>query len=358
MYENENYEDILNRVLSRMPEGFDKRESSLLYNASAPVAAELQNMYIAIRNILDITFFDTADRGGKLERCKERGIDVTQFDATAAVVIISVEPASLDVPIGTRFNYDDLNFSITEKNADGTYHAVCEEVGANGNVTGSITPVDYVNGLQSAEITGVYQWGEDEADESQIDDIYYASLNSQAFGGNRADYIEKAKKIPGVGGVKVYSGREWRGGGTVRLVITTSSHTVPDETFVDSVQTIIDPLQNQGAGYGIAPIGHIVTVEGATALEIDVAVDVTLQEGYTWDDVSGAVNTAIDGYFSELNAEWDDNTNLIVRISQIETRLLNIAGIIDITGTTLNGEATNLVLSADFIAVRGAVTNA
>jgi uncharacterized phage protein gp47/JayE len=358
MYENENYEDILDRMLSRIPESFDKRESSLLFNSSAPVAAELQNMYIAISNILDITYFDTAERGGKLERCKERGIDITQFDATAAVVTISVVPSSLNVPTGTRFNYDDLNFSITEKIADGTYYAVCEEAGSAGNVTGDITPVDYVSGLQSASITGIYQWGEDEADESQIDEVYYASLNSQAFGGNRADYIEKTKKIPGVGGVKVYSGAEWKGGGTVRLVITTSSYTVPDPAFVGSVQTVIDPLQNQGAGYGIAPIGHIVTVEGVIATTVDVGVSVTLQNGYTWADISDAVNAAIDGYFSELNTEWDDNASLIIRISQIETRLLNIAGVIDITGTTLNGTAANLTLNADSIAVRGAVTNA
>lgn len=358
MYENETYEGILDRMLNRVPEGVDKRESSFLYNASAPVAAELQNMYIAISNILDITFFDTADRGGKLERCKERGIDITQFDATAAVVYIEVVPSSLNVPIGTRFNHGDLNYVITAKNADNTYLAECEETGTAGNVTGDIMPVDYVGDLQAASITGIYQWGEDEADESQIDDIYYASLNSQAFGGNRADYIEKTKKIAGVGGVKVYSGSEWNGGGTVRLVITTSSFTVPDASFVNSVQTAIDPLQNQGAGYGIAPIGHTVTVEGVIATEVDVSVDVTLQAGYTWADVSDAVNVALDNYFSELNSEWDENSNLIVRISQIETRLLNITGIIDVGGTTLNGAASNLTLNADSIVVRGAVTNA
>jgi hypothetical protein len=33
-------------------------------------------------------------------------------------------------------------------------------------------------------------------------------LNAKAFGGNKADYLEKINAISGVGGVKVYPGLE------------------------------------------------------------------------------------------------------------------------------------------------------
>lgn len=356
MYEEQTFEMILDRILSRMPATADKRESSFLYNADAPVAVELQNIYLAIDNILNITFFDTADREGKLQRCKERGIDRAQFEATQAICIMVTTPSTVDIPIGSRFNYNDINYAVTEKLSDGAYYVRCESYGSAGNITGEVTPIEYINGLETAEITDIYQWGEDEADEALIDEVYYSSLNSQAFGGNRADYLAKVRSIPGVGGVKIYTGAEWMGGGTTKIVITTSSYTKPTSGFVDTIQTMIDPLENQGAGYGIAPVGHTVTVAAVDEAVCNITFTLTLQEGYTWDDVEGYVNAAIDTYFTALNESWEDEENLVVRISQIETRLLNIAGVVDIADTAINGSESNLTIGKDAIAVRGAVS--
>lgn len=356
MYENETSEVILERTLGRIPGQLDKRESSFLYNASAAIALEHGNLYLALENIRNITNFSTSDRSGKIERCRERGIDISQFDATHSVVVIEVTPAGVVVPIGTRFSHDMLNFTVTEQTADGKYLAQCETLGTSGNVTGDVVAVEYINGLSASTITEIHQYGEDEADLSEIDSVYYASFESQAFGGNKADYKEKIKKIPGVGGVKVYSAAEWQGGGTVKCVITTSAYTVPSESFVDSVQTTIDPVQNHGAGLGLAPIGHTVTIAGVTTETVNVGFTVQLQTGYTLEDITEAVNTAIDSYLLSLSESWEDETNLIVRISQIETRLLGVTGIVDIADTTLNGEASNLTISADAIPIRGSVS--
>ena len=196
----------------------------------------------------------------------------------------------------------------------------------------------------------------DEADESLIDEVYYSSLNSQAFGGNRADYLAKVRSIPGVGGVKVYTGAEWQGGGTTKIVFSTSAYTKPAENFVDSIQTMIDPLQNQGNGYGIAPVGHVVTVAAVDEEICNITFTLTLQEGYTWDDIKDYVNAAIDAYFTSLNEAWEHEANIVVRISQIETRLLNVAGVVDIANTAINGVEENLTIDKDAIAVRGNVS--
>ena len=55
--------------------------------------------------------------------------------------------------------------------------------------------------------------------------------------------------------------------------------------MIEKVQTLIDPVQNQGEGRGIAPIGHVVTVEGVKEISITIASQITLQEGYEWRDV-------------------------------------------------------------------------
>ena len=48
---------------------------------------------------------------------------------------------------------------------------------------------------------------------------------------------------------------------------------------------------------------------------------------------------------------------MVVRISQIEARLLEIEGIIDVQGTKLNGSSTNLYLTDEQVPVLVGVTN-
>ena len=62
MFEEYTFEVILNAMLARVPDTIDKRQGSIIYNALAPAAVELQNMYINLDVILNETFADTASR--------------------------------------------------------------------------------------------------------------------------------------------------------------------------------------------------------------------------------------------------------------------------------------------------------
>ncbi|MDC9346004.1 phage tail protein, partial [Clostridioides difficile] len=64
---------------------------------------------------------------------------------------------------------------------------------------------------------------------------------------------------------------------------------------------------------------------------------------------------AIDDYLNELNMSWEDEENLIVRISQIETRLLSIDGVLDIVNTMINEVKSNLTIDSNSTVVRGEV---
>lgn len=351
MYENITYEDILQRMLDRVPDDMDKREGSIIYDALAPAAAEMQNMYIQLDTVLNETFADSQSRDYLIRRCGERGIQVEE-----ATYAIRQGEFNMDVPVGARFSLKELNYKAVEKIDDGIYKLQCETPGYGGNVdSGSMVPIDYIEGLETAVLTDVLVPGEDEEDTEHLRKRYYASLNAQAFGGNITDYKEKVNALDGVGGVKVYP--VWNGGGTVKLVIIDSTYARPSNTLVEAVQEAIDPVGSQGKGAGIAPIGHIVTVTDCKEIAVNINIDIVMQEGWNWESLEPYVNGAIDGYFRELAASWADEEALIVRISQIETRLLDLAGVLDISGTTLNGAAQNLVLSADNIPIRGVVTH-
>lgn len=350
MYESITYEVILQRMLDRVSDQMDKREGSIIYDALAPAAVELQLMYIELDTILNESFADTQSRNYLIKRCAERGI----YPEAATKAILKGE-FNIDVPIGSRFSLDTLNYKVIEKISTGTFKLECETFGVKGNqYFGILIPIEYIEGLTSATLTELLIPGEDEEETETLRKRYFNSLGSQAFGGNIADYKEKTNAIAGVGGTKVYPTPNGIGG-TVKLVIIDSTFNVPSSTLLNTVQTAIDPVQNQGKGVGIAPIGHVVTVEGVTATTVNISTNITYQEGWNWADVEPYVYEAIDAYFLELAEDWANEANLIVRISQIEIRLLDVVGIVDIADTTINDLAQNLTLSSDNIPVRGEV---
>jgi uncharacterized phage protein gp47/JayE len=232
----------------------------------------------------------------------------------------------------------------------------CETAGEAGNAeSGALIPIDYIDGLQTATLADVLIPAKDEEATEHLRQRYYNSLDSQAFGGNITDYKEKTLAIGGVGGVKVYP--VWNGGGTVKLVILDSQFQKPTNALIDIVQTAIDPTQNQGAGMGLAPIGHVVTVVGVDETTVDISTRITFEQGWDWAAILPYVQAAIDEYFESLAGEWENSEFLVIRISQIETRLLNLTGVLDIQNTTLNGQAANLELDPNSIPKRGTVTN-
>jgi len=350
------FENILNRMLDRVPNNVDKREGSIIYDALAPAAAELAMAYIELDVILNETFADTASREYLIRRAAERGVE--PYPATKAIlrgVFKDSQNNPFDVPIGSRFSLDDLNYVAVEKIENGEFKLECETAGSIGNQKfGSLIPIEYIEGLVIAELVELFIPGEDEEDTESFRQRYYDSLKSEAYGGNITDYIEKTNAIQGVGGTKVYP--VWNGGGTVKLVIIDSEYNAPSAELIDYVQTKIDPEANGGKGFGIAPIGHVVSVVGVDEVPISITTNMTFRNDFTWEDVKDLVEEKINEYFKELRKAWSDQEALVIRISQIETRLLDVPGILDVFDTTINGEPTNLVLGADEVPILDVIT--
>ncbi|MGI5912647.1 MAG: baseplate J/gp47 family protein [Syntrophomonadaceae bacterium] len=351
MWEDMTFENILNDMLERVPNDIDKRPGSVIYDALAPAAFKLAEAYFQLRNFVDLFFADTAVGEYLSRRTAELG--VMRRQATKAIrKIVTTGP----VDIGTRWGLEDTTYVIIEKITDTEYKAECEQLGSIGNAySGTLDNIDNISGV-TAELTDILIPGEDEETDESLRQRYFESLVSQAYGGNITDYKQKVSALPGVGGVKVEPA--WNGGGTVKLIIIDSDYNKPSSTLIDEVQTAVDPEQNQGKGYGIAPIGHVVTVVSVDEVEIDVESEITLQAGYTWEDVKPAVEAAIDDYFAELRSQWADSETLVVRISQIEVRVLAINGIVDIQNTKLNGQQQNIELGPYEIPVLGEVVPA
>lgn len=347
MFENYTYEYIMSEMLNRIPDTFDKREGSIIFNAVAPIAAELAEVYVMLSLILEESFVDTMSYNNLVKKCKERGIAPLPATNTIGKGVFNI-----DVPIGARFNLGDYNYIVTDKISDFTFKLECEDPGRI-NLTGRLIPIEYIEGLETAELTEILIHGEDEEDEDSLRNRYYNSLDAEAFGGNIADYKDKVNKIPDVGGVKVYP--VWQGGGTTKLVIINSIYGVPSSELVNNVQEIIDPIQNQGKGLGIAPIGHTVTVEGVTSTHINISAEIVYQRGWSFDEIKTSFEEMINSYFEQLNTDWANKDSIVVRLSQIEIRLLDLEGVADVTSISINGNQANYVLDENSIAIQGEI---
>ena len=395
------FERLLREVLTRVREldpGVDTREGSVVYTAAAPTTAEHAQIYIALDNILSETFADTASRYFLIKRAAERGL--APFPAEAAVVRGEFTPVTLRLE-GARFSAQGLTFAVSERISDGMYRLRCETLGPIGNITtGRLLPIEPINGLESAQVTELLIPGADEEETEAFRQRYMGSLRSQAFGGNQADYKEKVLALPGVGAVKVFpvwnadlapasfvpsvEVTDWYNGilatlpgpvaawltaiytaalellltvgGTVKLVIMDTTYNPPSADLIADVQEVVDPPGTHGEGLGTAPIGHVVSVQGVTGAPIDVALTLQYQPGWDWAAAESYVLEAIDEYFNELARGWQDADNTVIRVSQIETRILATPGVLDVQNTLLNGANENVTLDDTHIPVRGAVS--
>lgn len=405
MFENYDFDTIMERMLSNVSDDFDKREGSVIYDAVAPAALELADFYIALDMVAAEVFAESASYYYLIKRAAERGI--YPREETYAAGRMRVYPADVPVAAGDRFNLNDLNYTVTSiiSAEAGEYRVECETAGTAGNQQlGSLLPLEAANELndmQSAVLEEILIPGEEEEDVEAFRERYFASLSSEAFGGNKADYRKEVNGLDGVGGCRVARAwehgchpadmmpndevSEWYGqqseqtvgtnvynwlktvynaalqklltvGGTVRIIIISSEYRQPSDTLVGMVQEAIDPAGMEGEGEGIAPVGHVVEVIGVKNAEVDIGLqEVTYAEGYSFEKLEGLFHEAVDSYFFELRQGWEENGITTVRISQIESRLLGIGGIEDISGTKLNGKEENLILDEEYIPVRGDV---
>lgn len=406
MFESKTYEALLASALSRVSSAIDKREGSMVMNGVAPSMAEVAQLYIGLDFVFTATYLLTAPREYLIKRAADR--NMSPYPASAAVYRAEF---NIEVPVGTRFSREDLNFVVTarmdtsEDTTTGLSHQVtCETAGAAANdYAGTLIPIEYVDGLTHAELVELLVPGDDEEDTEVFRQRVLDSFQSQAFGGNQADYTEKVTAMDGVAAVKVhpvwnedispsslipsdavttwYEGivstldtdvaawltaiytaaklKKLTVGGTVKLVILASNNAAPSDTLLEQIQTAVDPTQNAGEGLGLAPIGHVVSVVGVGQTAVNITLNLTYATGWSWDAVQSYVEDVIDTYFEELAGQWSSSEYLTVRISQIESRILSecSAMITDIGGTKINGTEANLVLDADSIPVRGTVAN-
>ena len=342
------FENILASMLARVDARFDKREGAILYDALAPAALELAGLYGQLREYYKNTFAATASGSWLDLRASEAG--VMRKDAVAAerrITFTAPDGSTPAIPIGTQYSTLDgersLVFTVRENLSPGVYRAVCDTPGRAGN--------DYFGELQNitdpelqgtATMSDILVEGIDTEDDASLYRRYLLALTTTPYGGNFADYKQKALSCTGVGAAQIYP--FYNGGGTVKVVILNEKREIPSQDIVDAVQTAICP-RSLTAGVGWAPIGHQCVVKAADAVTISVSGTVTLGGNADLDGVTAAARAACEAYLAEIRQDFDrelTKNKPVYRMrlywSRIFVALMALDGVMGLDGLKINGK--------------------
>lgn len=339
---------ILNRMLGRIPDTFDKRQGSIIYDALSPAAAELAQMAAEIEIFTEQTYVLTATG----ENLDNRGADfsIYRYQATNAIRIgemTGTDGKPIVLPVGSRFAVPNIAGSMAFRLIEnlpehGKCLIECETPGTIGNTYyGAILPLFVINNLGVASIIGTQIPARDIETDDEFRIRIITRMSTKSFGGNVADYKEFTRAIAGVGNLKVFP--IWQGGGTVKLSIIDGGYDPITPEFIKIVKDTIDPEEQTGLGIGIAPIGHTVTVTTPERYSVDVEAKLLLNNR-TVGQVQQPIEDALKAHFLTLRQSWADSAFINVFIAHIISAALTVPNIVNVTNVKINGVNADLIL--------------
>lgn len=367
-------DEIMQRMLSRVPADIDKSEGSFIWDAQAPVAFMLSEAAIWAQELLRRGFASTAasdsddTRSVELDlRTAEHGIARREAVAASGSVLFTGKPGTL-VPEGTfvatptdevsgepSVEYVTTTAVVLDSSGVGTATIRAVVPGKNGNVPAGVINVmsSSVSGISSVSNPEPTKSGADTESDQSLLGRFYAKIRSQGTSGNKAQYMQWANEIAGVGGVEVVP--LWKGPGTVGLYILDTDKRAASPEIIDAVQNHIDPTQD-GQGEGLAPAGPVVTVLPAEEVPINISVKVqrTQEKPSTLEEIRQLIADGVKAYLQQIAFNRKDP---LVRYTRIAAVLLDIPIIVDYSDLTINGnsEQQNIEIGSGQVAVLGTV---
>lgn len=344
---SETRETIQERMLSNIGDEYDKSQGSFFYDATAPVAIELEKADSKADSIPDYGFADTATGIFLDKKANERGL--TRKLATKASGIVKITGVvGSAISASKMVASDSVNYVFMESNvvpASGSINVPvqCEKYGIVGNVpVGAIKYFpETLEGLQTVTNEVAFSNGYEEETDEELRERYYTKVRTPATSGNKYHYLNWAKEVTGVGDAKIIP--LWNGNGTVKVIIINSNKRAADAALITAVSEYIE--ENR-------PIGATATVVSATEKPINIIVTLVIDtQNYTIDQVKAWIETNLTNYFKSIAF-----VETYVSYAKIGNVIFDSPGVIDYSNLTINGGTANILIAETEVAVIGGVT--
>lgn len=247
------------------------------------------------------------------------GVESVEFATTEEATI--PEQGTVDIPVASVLTGATYNV---------TRNTVTLQKQPNENIT-SVTNENPIRG------------GTDEEDDDTYRERILEKLRSAevSFVGCDADYVRWAKEVSGVGSAVVEP--EWKGPGTVKVVVADPDGSAVGEETLKAVENyIVSPKDRLKR---LAPIGASVTISTVQDMTMKYRAVIELESNYSVDNVKEAFLSALKTYYRTAK----DNEE--IRYTVVSALLSNTAGVIDFSGLKINSGTDNIAVAADYYPV-------
>ncbi|MWC26625.1 baseplate J/gp47 family protein [Paenibacillus sp. MMS18-CY102] len=343
---------ILEQLLGAISDSYDKTPGYLVYDilkSAAISVAKLDKKQEDTSAMLDVDNLTDA----LLERFVYQRKGIKRNAATKAVGAVQVA-GNGTVQAGDLFETrNGIQFAATEAVVivgTGTVPIMSMVSGQAGNVPANqITQMPVtLSGITSVNNALPTHDGYEAESDTSLRERYYVAAQTPATSGNRWHYYQWAKEISGVGDADIYPLE--RGPNTVEVIIIDQNKQPASSALVAQVQAYIDP-NSEGLGNGAAPIGAHCYVVSATALTIDIEVEVQKLPGYSDAQVIANITSACASYLQSIAFRSD-----YVSYAKIGEAVLNSEGVDDYANLAINGGSGNISVGDKMVAIVGVVS--
>ena len=358
---------ILADMLSRVSDELNKREGSLIRTSLSAASWAIEGLYLDLIWVQKQAYGETATTEHLDYIAAEAGIERKQPVNAVRYGRFNIAP-----PLGSQFSIqgdgDTLYYELTKEAVllpDAEYPGLdyigeltCDTAGTIGNVySGSITAVSFVNGLTDAVLAGTAIPGVDIETDDSLRARYMAAVGRVEFAGNINAYKNFMLSIAGVGAVQIYP--VWDGPGTVLISAVDDDYLPVTPEKLNELQIAVCPPDDGGSdpspnGYGMAPIGAVVTVTTPDAVGITITADIKIKptSSRTIADIQADAVTAITEYIRSQCDYWGEMSKwnysqytLTIYYNKVLAELNNIEGVEVATNLIINGTSSDVVLT-------------
>ncbi len=367
LYDDRTYENLMAEMKSDVSDDIDKQDGSFVDLALGKQATRLEEAYENLEYVYDNMFCDTQDREHLIESGAEAGLPIDEGSPAVVLATVNCEldEGTILTAMDSEYNYEVTEFygridheTVDDEGDEVTlsyyqYKLTAEDPGVEpGSYRGDIEPVEFTDDFEEGWIVSLVTAGTDEEDTEDYRERRMRWFQTKPCGGNRAYYKEALHELDNVGGVKME--RRQAGSSYIEIYVLDADYDPASSAVLAALKAAVDPTAYTGEGYGLAPIGHQVNMNAATAVTVNIAATIDT-DSIPYADIKDAVEAACADYLKDLRKVWEDESSLTVRISGLEQKLLGVEGVDDVS-VTLNGSASNISLTTYQVPVLGTVT--
>ncbi|RXM75133.1 terminase [Clostridium tetani] len=342
----ESSKEILKRMKYYIENDVSVMEGTLVHDALAPTAYELEDTKEDLEEILNKVFVQNAYKNGYSEelelRCAEHGVYRKKGKkATGIITIEGVKETEITkgTIVQTLLNLQYRTLEDAKIGEDGTVAIPIQAVeeGTEYNVKSNTIvemPIALVGIDKIYNKENIINGRDTETDKS-LYDRFLIKVQTPSTSGNIYDYMNWSLEVNGVGNCIVKP--LWNGKGTVKVILVNSSGRCPSIEIIKNVKENIEKKR---------PIGATVTVVGVNETNIKVECKLILNKDTNIEDLKKEVIKNIKEYLATISLKSN-----IVRYNKIANCILNIDTVIDYKELKINNFNTDIKLEEDTIAI-------